>query len=49
MEPCVYCGAETKIYKADYPVCTKCVDRIDAGETLTKKPESASSGRLGVG
>lgn len=42
---CGYCGAESKLYYRDIPICMDCSDRIDAHEVLTlcqdSEPEAA--------
>lgn len=44
METCIYCGAGTRLYDNERPVCVSCLDRIEAGQPLPKKgPVSENS------
>lgn len=34
---CVFCGAETRMFVSDHPICMDCANRLDAGEKLTEE------------
>ncbi len=38
MAKCVYCGNETMLLDRGVPICLECSDRLDSGETPTRKP-----------
>jgi hypothetical protein len=41
---CAFCGADTRMYENDYPICNDCASRLDAGEKLTRKQPASEKG-----